>query len=118
MDLAEKIAVYRQLIEQIEMLDQQKQKISQEILAEMSDKKFETAEFKAIRYQRLSMRPSLELARQLDATKMEEQIDKEKIKQLFHAGIPIEGVEMRAYLVVSAKNQAKESQDPPTRTDH
>ena len=81
MDLAEKIATYKQLIQQIEMLEEEKRKISQEIISEMPDKKFETAEWKATRYERLSIRPALELARLLDATKMEEQVDKEKIKQ-------------------------------------
>lgn len=109
MDLAEKIATYKNLIRQIEMLVEEKQKISQEIIAEMPDKRFETDEFRAFRYQRLSIRPSLELARQLDATKMEEQIDKEKIKQIFHSGVSIEGVEMRSYLNVSVKNPAKET---------
>ncbi|HEY2810066.1 MAG TPA: hypothetical protein VGJ00_01560 [Rhabdochlamydiaceae bacterium] len=107
MGLAEKIATYKQLIRQIEQLEEEKRKISQEIIAEMPDKRFETAEFRAICYQRLSIRPSLDLARHLNATKMEEQIDKEKIKQIFHSGVPIEGVEMRSYLLVSAKNQTE-----------
>ena len=76
----------------------------------MPDRKFETAEFRAIRYQRLSIRTSLKMARQLDATKMEEQVDKEKIKQIFHSGVSIEGVELLTYLLVSVKNQAKENQ--------
>ena len=112
MDLAEKIALYKQLIRQIETLEEEKRKISQEIIAEMTDKRFDTAEFRAIRYQRLSIRPSLELARQLNATKMEEQVDKEKIKQIFHSGVAIEGVEMRSYLTVTRKNQEEVSKAP------
>src|SRR5690348_1391271 len=108
MDLAEKIATYKQLIQQIEILEEEKRKISVEIIAEMPDKRFDTAEFRAIRYQRLSVRPSLELARELDATKMEEQVDKEKIKQIFHSGVSIEGVEMRSYLTVSVKKRKDE----------
>lgn len=109
MDLAQKIAAYKQLIVAIEALEKEKQRISQEILAEMPDKRFDTAEFRAIRYQRLSIRPTLELARMLDATKMEEQIDKEKIKQIFYSGVFIEGVEMRSYLTVTPKSRKKEN---------
>ena len=115
MDLIEKIVAYKQLVQQIEILKEEKRRVSSEIIAEMPDKKFETAEFKAIRYQRLSIHLPLESARQLEATKMEEQIDKEKIKNLFHSGVAIEGVEMRTYLLVSAKNQTKE--DPISTFD-
>lgn len=110
MDLAEKIATYKQLIRQIGILEEEKRKISQEIIAEMPEKRFESAEFKAIRYQRLSIRPPLELARLLHATRMEEQVDKEKIKQIFHSGVHIEGVEMRSYLLVSAKNRVQDAE--------
>lgn len=105
MELSEKVATYKKLIRQIEALEKEKQQITQEIIAEMPDRKFETPEFKAIRYQRLSIRPPLEIARQLSATKMEEQVDKEKIKEIFYSGVPIEGVEERSYLLVSAKKQ-------------
>lgn len=109
MDLSEKIATYKKLIRQIDELEKEKQQIAQEIIAEMPDKKFETPEFKAVRYQRLSIRPPLEIARQLSATKMEEQIDKDKIKEIFYSGVAIEGVEERFYLLVSAKKQAEKN---------
>jgi hypothetical protein len=117
MDLAKKITIYKQLIRQIATLEEEKRRIAQEIIAEMPDKRFDTAEFRAIRYQRLSIHPSLELARELNATKMEEQVDKEKIKQIFHSGISIKGVEMRSYLNVSVKNQLKESESPIQESD-
>jgi hypothetical protein len=105
LQLAEKIAAYKKLIQQIEVLEEAKKQIAKEIIAEMPDKRFETPEYKVTRYQRLSILTTLEQARFFNATKMEEQIDKEKIKQLFHSGTPIEGVEEHSYLMVSIKKQ-------------
>lgn len=107
MDLSEKVAAYKRLISQIETLEEEKRNIAAQIIEEMPGSKFETAEFKATRYQRLSIRLSLEKARELQATKMEELVDKEKIKKMFHSGATMEGVEMRSYLLVSAKKGAK-----------
>lgn len=105
MDLAEKIATYKKYIREIDALEEAKREIAKEIIAEMPDKKFETDQYKAIRYSRLSIKTTLEHARLFDATKMEELIDKAKIKEIYNSGVPVEGVEMQSYLMVSVKNK-------------
>lgn len=111
MQLDEKIAIYKSLMREIDALEEKKKQMAQEIIAEMPDKKFETCLFKAFRYQRLLIRTSLEEARLLSATKMEERIDREKIKHMFHSGVPIEGVEEHSYLIVRAKEQPADEPD-------
>jgi hypothetical protein len=108
MDLAKKIETYKALIRQIDLLEEEKKRIAQEILALMPDPKFETPQYKAVRYQRLSIKTTLEHARLFDATKMVEELDKEKIKEIFLSGVPIEGVEEQTFLRVSEKNSPTE----------
>lgn len=102
MDLEEKIIAYKTLCQQIDELEKKKRELSQEILAEMPSKKMAVAGFRAYRYTRLAIATPLELARTLGATKMQEQVDREKIKELFLLGQTIEGVRNIDYLVVRA----------------
>ena len=101
MSLEEKIIAYKMLSLQIESLEMQKKTLAQEILTAMPSKKVDVGNYRASRYIRLSIRLPLEQARLLGATKMEEQIDKDKIKERHKMGEKIEGVQEIAYLVVT-----------------
>lgn len=103
MTLEEKILAYKTLIQEIDLLEEKKKVLSQEILSEMTSKKMEIAGHKIYHYHRLSITTPLEAARLIDATKMTEQIDKEKIKDLYNNGQKIEGVKEIDYLVVSSR---------------
>ncbi|MCI0616192.1 hypothetical protein L0244_24690 [bacterium] len=107
MSLEDKIIAYKRLGLQIESLEEKKKALGQEILLEMPLKKMEIAGYKAFRYTRLAIRIPLEEARILGVTKMEEQIDKEKVKQLYKMGQKMDGVREIAYLIVTS-SQAKE----------
>lgn len=109
MSLEEKIIAYKMLCLQIEDLEEQRKALGKEILSEMPQKKIEIAGYKALRYIRLAIQMPLEQARLLGVTKMEELIDKDKIKKLHSMGQKIEGVREIAYLVVSASSLKKPS---------
>lgn len=58
-----------------------------------------------VRYcNRLSIKLPLEAARALDAVKMEETVDKDKIKLLYKAGQQIEGVSEIEFVQIIANN--------------
>ncbi|MBX7067601.1 MAG: hypothetical protein K1X28_10265 [Parachlamydiales bacterium] len=105
MSLEEKIIAYKQLMREIEALEERKKLLSQEIISEMPDKKVEIADYRAYRYTRLSIKIPLEEARLLGATRMEEHVDKEKIKELHESGRQIEGVKEFSYLLVTSKQK-------------
>src|SRR3990167_4656001 len=102
MDLEEKIILHKKISQQIEALEEQKKALSKQILEEMKSSKVEFSDYKAIRYTRLSITTSLQQARLLNATKMEEQIDKTIIKELYNLGHPVEGVKEITYLIISS----------------
>ena|SRR3990167_8237094 len=100
MDLAEKVALYAAVCSQIKKLEEEKEKLREEILAEMPVKKMDFPIGTVQRYTRLLIKMPIENARQFAATQMVEQIDKNKIKHLFYSGTPLEGVKEFSYLVV------------------
>lgn len=105
MELVEKIVAYKALGDQIQALEEERRALGKQILEEMPKKTIEVPGYRACRHSRLSIRVSLENARQFDAIKMVEEVDKEKIKALHKVGTTIEGVEEIAYLVVSAQRE-------------
>jgi hypothetical protein len=99
----EKVTQYNKVLQQKRKLNQDKKKLTQAIISEMSDEEMETADFKVACHPRLSIRTTLEEARKLGATKMVEQVDKEKIKELYLSGIPVAGVKKLPVLSVKPK---------------
>jgi hypothetical protein len=106
MSLEEKILKYRQLQEHIKLLEEQKQKIYQEILQSFPKDSQEifSDNFRLRRYFRLTIRTSLEEARTFDATKTEEFVDKEKIKKLIHQGILVPNVTEASYFFIHERD--------------
>lgn len=102
MVLEEKIEVYKALRKEIEELEMKKKILGAEILSMMpSDTKtLIVASHVVKRYSRLSIRTSLENARLIGASKMEEVVDKDKIKDLFALGQSIPGVTEYKYIQV------------------
>ena len=113
MNLAEKIIAYKTLTQEIATLEEQKKSLGQEIIAEMTDKKMEIGGYSAYRYNRLAISVPLEQARLFGATKIAEQVDKEKIKELYNMGQQIEGVKEFSYLVVTTKKDKISAADEP-----
>lgn len=112
MSLEEKIIAYRKLSREINALEEQKRDLSLEIMAEMPEKRIDVAGYRAYRHKKLSIKIPLEEARALNAIKIEEHVDKEKIKELYEQGQQINGVQEITYLVVTAKKEAMEVNPP------
>jgi hypothetical protein len=88
MSLETKIAKYAELRQQIEELENQKKALTCEIL-ELFPQEKSTVSIPGYRVKRaslLSIKTSLESAKQFGAVKMKEVIDKEKIKKLYIEG--------------------------------
>ena len=88
MSLETKIAKYVELRQQIEELENQKKALASEVL-EMFPPETPTLSVPGYRIKRaslLSIKTSLECAKQFGAIKMKEVVDKEKIKKLYMEG--------------------------------
>lgn len=105
MSFEEDVAAYRRLSEQIHALEEQRKALGQKIMGQMTEKKMVFSDCTVHRYMRLSIRMPIEQARSLGATVMVEQIDREKIKELYRLGEPLEGVKEHSYLMVSQKKE-------------
>lgn len=115
--LEESILLYRELAQKIAELEQQKQKLGREILAQMESKTLSVAGCTVRRYDRLSIKTSVEEARKFHATKMEEVLDKERLKVLHETGEPISGISLIQWIQVSvdrrrSKNPSINGEDP------
>ena len=67
----------------------------------MQDKTMQIAGHTVRLYSRLSIKLSIEAARTYNAVKLEESVDKEKIKALYQQGTPIQGVSEIHYIQVT-----------------
>lgn len=104
MELEHKIAKYKELGQQIAELEKQKKTVVAEILhcipKEM--KSIQVAGNSVKRVRRLSIRTSLETAKLFEAVKMQEVVDKAKIKRLYEQGEAIPDVTEFEYIQVSS----------------
>jgi hypothetical protein len=103
MNLEEKVRLYKEISQQITNLEEQKKNLSQSILQEMEGKSLQIGSYQVKRTSRLSISTTLDQARSYQATKMEEIVDKEKIKTIHSADNPIPGVKTIEYILVTAK---------------
>ncbi len=101
MDLEQQLKTYREIGKQIQELEQQKKMLGISIMQQMQDKTMRVADYLVRRYSRISINLSIEEARVLDATKIEEIIDKDKIKVLYQQGKPMNGVSETQYIQIS-----------------
>ncbi|MES2344645.1 MAG: hypothetical protein V4494_01715 [Chlamydiota bacterium] len=109
--LEDKVIAYRMLAKQIKELEDQKKALNSEIMNMLAQdvKTFYIADFRVSRWKRLLIKTSLEEARILKATKHEEIVDKEMIKQLFELGHVIPGVTTLESLIVSDNRSSANS---------
>ncbi len=112
MSLEEKMIAYREICQKIHQLEEEKKTLSQSILKEMPTKKMVFPNYIARIYKRLSIHIPMEQARMLDATKMIEQVDKDKIKEIHNSGVVLEGVKEISYLVVSSGKSPPKEEAP------
>ena len=105
MELEEQVRAYREMGKQLEELEQKRKVLGATILQQMDGKSMEVAEYRVRRYSRLSIKLSLREARLIDAVKMKEVIDTDRIKQLYQDGAELAGVSEMHYVQVTLRKQ-------------
>lgn len=103
MNLQDQIQQHKELSIRIEELEEQKKLLGLMIMQSMTGKLLQLGPYIVKRCSRLSITTPLEIARPLNAIKMEEIVDKDAIKALYNSGIPISGVKQVNYIQVSLK---------------
>ena len=97
----ERIKAYDALKRKIDALEEERKDLMRAILQQMPEKKIEVAGYIVRRCTHFSIKLSLAEARAIDAIKIEEVIDKKKIKALYQLGKLVEGVSETEYLRLS-----------------
>lgn len=101
MNLEEQIKLHKQLSKQIDELEEKKRALGLAIMQQMQNKTLRIPGFLVRKFSRLSIKTSLEDARILNAIKIEEMVDKDKIKTLYNNGRPIGGISEIHYIQIS-----------------
>lgn len=105
MNLEELVKAHREVGNKIEELESQKKALSMEIMNQLQGKSMQVSGYMVRRCMRLSIKLSLEEARALNAIKMEETVDREKIKLLYQNGQSVPDVSEIHYIHISALKQ-------------
>ena len=107
MEIEEKIRLHKELSKKIHELEEQKKAIGLEIMEKMESKTLEVPGYLVRKYSRLFIKTTLDEARVLDAIKLEEVVDKDKIKTLYLAG-QVNGISEIQYIQVMEGKGTKE----------
>jgi hypothetical protein len=106
MELEEMLASYKAIGRQIDELEERKKALCTAIMQQMNEQTVKVGSYTVRRYSRMLIKTPIEEARMLGAIKMEETVDKDKIKELLQQGHAIQGITETQYIMVHA---AKES---------
>lgn len=107
MELEEQVRRYKEIMRQVEELEKERKAISASIMERMKGGKLLlVADYVVRKIQKFTYAVSIEEARKLNATKMEERIDKDKLKSLYAAGSEVKGLSHFHYLQVSISKDA------------
>lgn len=109
MQLEHQLKIYKDIANKINALEEQKKMLGAAILAQMQSDKLIIADYTVRRYERLSIKLTLDEARSLNAVKTEEVVDKDKIKAMHELGQPIQGVSVTRFIQVTTPK----SKTPP-----
>lgn len=101
MNLEEQIKLHKQISKQIEELEEKKRMLGLAIMQQMQNKILHIPGFIVRKFSRLLIKTSITEARSLNAIKMEEVVDKDKIKSLYNSGHPINGISETIYIQIS-----------------
>lgn len=101
MELEEQVKAYKAIVHKIDELEAEKKALAGLILQQLDGTiSQKIAGFTVRRCQRFMIKLSIEEARVFGAVKMEECVDKGKIKELYQKGEPVTGVSIMEYLQV------------------
>lgn len=101
MTLEEQVRQHKEISRKIEELEAQKKTLGQSILQAMNAKSIYVGDYQVKRHTRISITMTPDEARPYSAVKLEEVVDKEKIKVLFKNGTPLPHVKEYEYIVVT-----------------
>lgn len=97
------VKAYKELGDAINALEEEKKEIGQAIMQQMQGKSMQIAQYTVRKISRLSIKLSIDEARSFDAIKLEETVDKDKIKTLYHNGQQIQGVSEIEYIQITSR---------------
>jgi hypothetical protein len=101
MNLQDQVRLHKELSLKIEEMESQKKDLSLAIMQQMTTKTLYLPGFVVKSCNRVSIKLTIEEARSLNAVKLEETVDKDKIKALYHNGQSINGVSEIQYIQIS-----------------
>lgn len=101
MNLEEQVRLHKEISQKIEELEEQKKALGQSIMKTMQGKSFQSGRYFVKYCSRISICTTLEEARSLNAIKVEEVVDKERIKDLSKMGHSVPGVKKIEYIQIS-----------------
>jgi hypothetical protein len=104
---------YKELSKHIRELEERRKELGKNLLQNFPcpANKYQTPNFRVSRHQRVSIKTPLEQARIFNATKFEENIDKEKLKALYSTGTSVPGITTTEYIMI---NPVKKESTQPT----
>lgn len=99
--LEEQVKQHKEISLKIEELELQKKVLGESILQAMREKSMQLGSYVVKRCSRITISSTVEQARAFQAIKMEEVVDKDKLKELYKSGIQVPGVKTIEYIQVS-----------------
>ena|ERR1700733_12601885 len=105
MNIEEQIRRHKEISLKIEELEAQKKALGQSILQAMTTKSLLVDDYVVKRYSRISITMTPEEARSYNAVKLEEVVDKDKIKALFKSGMAHPKVKEFEYIVITQRKE-------------
>lgn len=108
MSLEDQIKLHKSLSIKIKELEEQKKTLGVSIMQAMQGKTLQLGGYLVKCYSRLSIKLSVEEARPYNAVKLEETVDKDKIKTLYKQGRVIKGVSESQFIIVSTLAEVPE----------
>lgn len=102
MNLQDQVKLHKELSKKIEELESLKKDLGIAIMQQMTDNALRLPGFIIRRYNRICIKTTIEQARAFSAVKLEEIIDKDKIKALYKNGQSIDGVSEIQYIQISS----------------
>jgi hypothetical protein len=98
--LENQIRLHKEISKKIDELETQKRQLGIAIMQQMQSKTLQIPGFFVRHCSRFSIKTSLEEARSFNAVRLEEAIDKDKIKALYNCGHQINGVTEIHYIQI------------------
>ena len=106
-NLEDLVRMHKEKSLKIQELELEKKALGILILNQMTDKKLTVADYIVRRYKKLTIKLALDEARLYDAVKMEETVDRDRIKELYDQGEKIQGVSEIEYISVTSNKESE-----------